>query len=447
MSENETVIKHRKLLPFLRHLPIFVFALFAVSLYPLYALSAMEMMGMDAGNVYDLAKMDEGFANGLLIAAALCLVCAAVGVWLSCSAKTANKRFGQVWLHELVSGVAFVLYVIVTALSIKGKSTVEDLWMDAGIGLILPMVFSIIFALATVAAVTVWRVMHGVNIERACAQEFVDGFAAPEKPETVEKPLHRMPAKIQKLTKHYKKKAVSNVWVWIYSFLMFSTVLLFYQIMDDGRSPMQMLGLWDKDWHGNTYNKITLLEEGYFFWQYFLAIYAGSSILIMLIVLLVNRIGTHRKEREFEKTKAGFVVGQILFVGVVLATAVIIFITCQKTMDKYYYTDESFNFTTGHETYKRPTPFYFQSTVEVNKSGMWLYIGAVLFMFLIVEWIQLHIHTQIKRIKKKEGFHDDVTFYEENFIPFKSEYKVYRKALREYNRKTYRYRRAQSILA
>ena len=96
---------------------------------------------------------------------------------------------------------------------------------------------------------------------------------------------------------------------------------------------------------------------------------------------------------------------------------------------------------------KYPTLFYHQSTMKVNTSGMWLYIGVVLFVFLIVEWIHLRIQSKIKTIKKKEGFHEDVTFYEENFIAFKNEYKAYRKALREYNRKSYRYRRAQAILA
>ena len=275
MSENQNAMKYCKLLPFLRHLPILAFALFALFLYPLYGLSTMKVLGEDAGNVYDLAKMDEGFANGLLISAALCLACAAVGAWLSFSAKTADKRFGQVWLHEIVSGAAVVLYVIVMVLSIKGKSTVEDLWMDAGIGLILPRIFSIIFALATVAAVIVWRVLRGKDIERACAKEYVDGFVAPEKPETVDKPLNRMPAKIQKLTKLHKKKAVSNVWVWTWFIMMFSVASMFFAIMDNGRSPMQVLGLWDKDFHDlSYYNKITLTEEGYYFWGYFLAAYA-----------------------------------------------------------------------------------------------------------------------------------------------------------------------------
>lgn len=439
MSENEIVIKHRKLLPFLRHLPILIFALFAVLLYPLYGLSAMKVLGEDAGNVYDIAKMDEGFANGLLLSAALCLAGAAVGVWFSFSAKTADKRFGQVWLHEIVSVGAVVLYIIVMALSIKGKSTVEDLWMEAGIGLILPMIFSIIFALATVASVILWRVLHGIEIERACAQEYVDGFVAPEKPETVDKPLNRMPAKIQKLTKLHKKKAVSNVWVWGWFVMMISVAMTFCSLMDNGKSPMEMLGWWDKDFHYTYDNKITLLEESRYFWSYFIAIYVVYSILIMLIVLLVNRIGTHRKEREFEKAKTGFLIGQIFFVSVILATAVVIFITCQKTMDKYY--------EVMPDGSKYPTFFYHQSTMEVNTSGMWLYIGVVLFVFLIVEWIHLRIQSKIKTIKKKEGFHEDVTFYEENFIPFKNEYKAYRKALREYNRKTYRYRRAQAILA
>ena len=155
----------------------------------------------------------------------------------------------------------------------------------------------------------------------------------------------------------------------------------------------------------------------------------------MLIVLLANCIGTHRKEREFEKAKTGFVVGQILFVGAALATAVIIFITCQKTMDKYYVDGRKY------------TPFYNRSTIEIDTSGMCMYIFVVLFVFFIVEWIRLRIQSKIKAIKKKEGFREDVTFYEENFIPFKNEYKAYRKALREYNRKTYRYRRAQAILA
>lgn len=439
MSENEIVIKHRKLLPFLRHLPILAFALFALILYPLYGLSAMKVLGEDAGNVYDIAKMDEGFANGLLLSAALCLAGAAVGVWFSFSAKTADKRFGQVWLHEIVSVGAVVLYVIVMALSIKGKSTVEDFLMDAGIGLILPMVLSIVLAIATVASVILWRVLHGIEIERACAQEYVDEFVAPEKPETVDKPLNRMPAKIQKLTKLHKKKAVGNVWVWGWFVMMISVAMTFCSLMDNGKSPMEMLGLWDKNFHYTYANKITLLDESRYFWSYFIAIYVVYSILIMLIVLLVNRIGTHRKEREFEKAKTGFLIGQIFFVGVILATAVVIFITCQKTMDKYY--------EVMPDGSKYPTFFYRQSTMEVETSGMWLYIGVVLFVFLIVEWIHLRIQSKIKTIKKKEGFHEDVTFYEENFIPFKNEYKAYRKALREYNRKTYRYRRAQAILA
>jgi hypothetical protein len=88
-----------------------------------------------------------------------------------------------------------------------------------------------------------------------------------------------------------------------------------------------------------------------------------------------------------------------------------------------------------------------ESTMEVNTSGMWLSIFVVLFVFLIVEWIHLRIQSKIKAIKREEGFHEDVIFYEENFLSFKQEYKVYRKAMREYNRKTYRYRRAQAILA
>ena len=174
-------------------------------------------------------------------------------------------------------------------------------------------------------------------------------------------------------------------------------------------------------------------------WQIFIGTYALYCIIIMLIVLLVNRISTHRKEVELEKSKAGFIFGQILFVGFVLATAVVIFITCQKTMDKYY--------KIMPDGRKYPTLFYHESTMEVNTSGMWLSIGVVLFVFLIVEWIHLRIQSKIKTIKKKEGFHEDVTFYEENFIAFKNEYKAYRKALREYNSKTYRYRRAQAILA
>ena len=438
MSENQNAMKYRKLLPILRHLPILIFALFAVLLYPLYGLSAMKLMGEDAGNVYDLAKIDEGFANGLLIAAALCLACAAIGLWLSFSIKTADKRFSQVWMHEIVSVGAVVLYIIVMVLSIKGKSTIEDLWMDAGIGLILPMVLSIVFALATVASVIVWRVLHGIEIERACAQEYVDGFVAPEKPETVEKPLNRMSAKIQKLTKLHKKKAVSNVWIWVYCFLMISVVVLFMQIVNDSDSILRALHLWDKDHNPSTREKVSLSTEGVKLWQFFVLGYALYCIILMLLVLLANCIGSNRK-KKFEKSRAGFIFGQMLFVGVVLATAVIIFMTCQKTMDKYY--------ETLPDGRKRPTIFYMESTMEVNTSGMWLSIFVVLFVFLIVEWIHLRIQSKMKAIKREEGFHEDVIFYEENFLSFKQEYKVYRKAMREYNRKTYRYRRAQEILA
>ena len=411
----------------LRFLPIIAFILFAVCSFAFYAMPTMTLMGEKGETVYELAKLEEKFAENLLIFAYITIGIACIVALLFILPQTANRKYYVVWLHEIVALISTVLYVCVLIQICKGIDFVKEWGMEKGTGLILPLVFVIVFLVFNVCCVLGWRIFGGENVLKEDAQAYVSATVLPLKPDKVEKPLSRMPNGIQKATKLYVKKCYYTIAMWglICTLLMIVAGLYYSKNpgsgydFDRGRHPLYLL-------HVLPANKsqVRYGVSHWFVWAFLYLLMVTLSIIF--ITAIVFKIRKQKKVWNFKQSNVWYALGQLSLIAVAAFSLYFSYTICDSMIKDRFLAHHA------------------QMLLDSLDIKISVISGAVVVLLFVI--FRMILQMRIAKVKKADDFGDDVVFYENYFTDYYAEYKNYRAELRAYNRKTYRYRRAETAL-
>lgn len=408
----------------LRFFIIIAFVLFAGCSFAFYAAPTMTFMGEKGETVYELAKMEEPFAENLLTFAYINIGVAVVVAALFILPQTANRKYYAVWLHEVVAAVSTVLYVSVLIQVCKGMDFVKEWEMETGAGLILPLVFIIIALTVNVFGVFLWRFFGGERALAEDAQNYIAATVLPPKPTKEDKPLARMPESIRKCTKLYKKKCFYTIAMWSIIFwlmIVASQGFLWFMSIQDLQEDDFIFDLVDsyEDVKMGVCYAILLASLGSTFYGMFY---------ILVITALVQRLRKQRKVWNFKRGNAWYVVGQLVFFAlslVLIGCNVFLLGQTQSGIDEVKNAPAMLGIL-----------FFDKTDIVICASVM----AAVVVLFMLFRMI---LQIRISKVKKQGDFTGDVAFYESNF---KAYGKQYRADLWEYRYKTYRYHRLKTVL-
>ncbi len=435
VEQKKKVVFPKWVLNAIRVAPIACFFFLAVCLFAFYAAPTMTFLGEKGENIYELVKLEEPFAENLITLGCVTVGVALLSILMFILPQTGDREYFAVWLHEIVAAISSVLYISLLVQICRGIKLVKELEMRSGAGLVLPLVFIILFLIVNVTSVVLWRIFNGEGALKEGAKEKLSSFAGLEKPEKVPKPLARMPLNITRLTKLYEKKCLYVIWM-CGILVMALTILLGLLICKckNGLHPIYALGL---DRFLSQEQKRTFTGEEASLLPFTLFVYILAVALSLIIVFIANLYYQATKQKRFWKFKQDF----FKHIQIVFTVSILVVVACI-----YFIYIKIPSVSTSYE---ESLGGISESPKLITKTAGWsdAFTVIVVFAMLPMEIVSIVLQRHIRRIKKTESFTEDILFYENNFYQYSQSYRQYCAELRAYKLKKYCYRRAQVALA